>query len=107
MDIIETIATRRSLGKMRPDAPPRELIERVLEAGVHAANHHDTQPWRFFVLTNEGRSEFGEVLAAGHGVVGFGLDADDDKDGAAHGLVAFAFEERFAVLRVGLAQAPG
>ena len=40
MDIIETIATRRSLGKMRPDAPPRELIERVLEAGVHAANHH-------------------------------------------------------------------
>jgi nitroreductase len=35
----------------------------VLQAGVHAANHHDTQPWRFFVLTNEGRTEFGEVLA--------------------------------------------
>lgn len=63
MDLIETIATRRSLGKMRPDAPPRELVERVLSAGVHAPNHHDTQPWRFFVLTNEGRSDFGEVLA--------------------------------------------
>ena len=48
---------------MRQDVPPRELIERVLEAGVHAPNHHDTQPWRFFVLTREARSEFGEVLA--------------------------------------------
>jgi len=48
---------------MRPDVPPRELIERVLQAGVHAPNHHDTQPWRFFVLTSEGRSDFGEVLA--------------------------------------------
>jgi len=48
---------------MRQDVPSRELIERVLEAGVHAPNHHDTQPWRFFVLTREARSEFGEVLA--------------------------------------------
>jgi nitroreductase len=62
-DILESLASRRSLSKMRSDAPPRALIERVLQAGVHAANHHDTQPWRFFVLTNEGRSEFGEVLA--------------------------------------------
>jgi nitroreductase len=63
LNILESIAARRSLSKMRPDAPPRELVERILQAGVHAANHHDTQPWRFFVLTNEGRSEFGEVLA--------------------------------------------
>ena len=63
MDILESIAARRSLSKMRPDAPPRELIERVLQAGVHAPNHHDTQPWRFFVLTGEARSDFGEALS--------------------------------------------
>ena len=63
MDILEAIEGRRSLSKMRPDAPPRELIERVLQAGVHAPNHYDTQPWRFFVLSDEGRSEFGEALA--------------------------------------------
>jgi nitroreductase len=63
VDVLETIATRRSLGKMRPEAPPRELMERVLQAAVHAPNHHDTQPWRFFVLTGEARPEFGEVLA--------------------------------------------
>ena len=63
MDIIEAIEGRRSLSKMRPEAPPREVIERVLQAGVHAANHYDTQPWRFFVLSEQGRSEFGEALA--------------------------------------------
>jgi len=63
VDVLESIAARRSLSKMRPEAPPRELIERVLQAAVHAPNHHDTQPWRFFILTNEARSQFGEVLA--------------------------------------------
>ena len=48
---------------MRADAPPREQIEHVLQAGVHAPNHHDTQPWRFFVLTNDARAEFGDALA--------------------------------------------
>jgi nitroreductase len=63
MDALDAIATRRSRGKMRQDAPPRDLIERVLAAGVQAPNHHETQPWRFFVLTREARSEFGEALA--------------------------------------------
>lgn len=63
MDIVDSIASRRSLSKMRPEAPPRDLVERVLEAGVHAPNHHDTQPWRFFVLAGEARSQLGEVLA--------------------------------------------
>jgi len=63
VDVLDSIAARRSLGKMRPEAPPRALVERILQAGVHAPNHYDTQPWRFFVLTGEARSEFGEVLA--------------------------------------------
>jgi len=63
MDLIEAIQTRRSRGRMLPDLPPRHLVERVLEAGVHAANHHDTQPWRFWVLSGDARSEFGDVLA--------------------------------------------
>jgi nitroreductase len=63
MDVIEAIETRRSRGRMLPDAPPRELVEKVIEAGVHAANHHDTQPWRFFVLSGEARTEFGDALA--------------------------------------------
>ena len=63
MNMLEAIHSRRSRGKMRPDAPTRELIEQVLHAAVHAPNHHDTQPWRFFVLTNDARVQFGDALA--------------------------------------------
>ena len=63
MDMLDAIHSRRSRGKMRPDAPPRDLIEQVLQAAVHAPNHHDTQPWRFFVLTNDARVRFGDALA--------------------------------------------
>jgi nitroreductase len=63
VSVLDVISKRRSLGKMKPETPPRNLIEQVLAAGVHAPNHHDTQPWRFFVLTHEARDEFGEVLA--------------------------------------------
>src|SRR3954470_9454116 len=63
MDVIEAIQTRRSRGRMLPDAPPRKLVEQVIAAGVHAANHHDTQPWRFFVLSGDARLELGDALA--------------------------------------------
>ncbi|HWO73000.1 MAG TPA: nitroreductase [Dehalococcoidia bacterium] len=63
MDILEAIAARRSRGKMLPETPPRALVEKVLAAAVEAPNHHDTQPWRFFVLAGEARQEFGEALA--------------------------------------------
>jgi nitroreductase len=63
MDVIDLISGRRSRGKMLPEAPSRDLIERVLSAAVHAPNHHDTRPWRYFVLTNDARIEFGEALA--------------------------------------------
>src|SRR4051812_23335312 len=64
MDLIEAIAGRRSKGKMmREEVPPRAEVEKVLEAAVHAANHHDTQPWRFYVLSGDSRAEFGDALA--------------------------------------------
>jgi len=63
MNMLEAINARRSRGKMRPDTPPRDLIEQVLQAAVHAPNHHDTQPWRFFVLAGDARVRFGDALA--------------------------------------------
>jgi len=63
LDVLEAIAARRSRSRMLPEAPPRDLVEKVLAAAVQAPNHHDTQPWRFFVLTGKARAEFGEALA--------------------------------------------
>jgi nitroreductase len=64
VSVLDLIQSRRSRGKMLPDEPPRDVIEKVLSAAVHAPNHHDTQPWRFFVLTGAARDRLGDALAA-------------------------------------------
>jgi nitroreductase len=63
MDVLEAIRTRRSVGKVKADPVPRHLIETMLEAAIWAPNHHRTEPWRFAVLTGEGRKALGRVLA--------------------------------------------
>lgn len=63
MDVLEAIRTRRSVGKVKPDPVDKQLIEQLLEAAVWAPNHHLTEPWRFFVMTGEGRKVLGNAYA--------------------------------------------
>lgn len=63
MEIYEAIRNRRSIGKVKPDSVDRAVIEMLLEAATWAPNHHHTEPWKFFVLTGEGRRPLGSVLA--------------------------------------------
>ncbi|CAM3485840.1 MULTISPECIES: nitroreductase family protein [Paenibacillus] len=71
MNVSEAIRTRRSIGKVKPDAVPQELLERIIEAGTWAPNHKMTEPWRFFVMQGEGRdilgNALGDIQAAGAG----------------------------------------
>lgn len=60
--VLAAIMRRRSIGKMTSEVPDRRLIERMLEAGTWAPNHHLTEPWRFFVLQGEARARLGEVM---------------------------------------------
>ncbi len=64
MDVFEAIHNRHSQGIVKPDLLPRELIEKLLDAAVQAPNHYKVRPWRFVVLTGEGRNKLGEVMAA-------------------------------------------
>lgn len=64
MDVYEAIHSRQSLGKVKQDPVPRELIEKVLDAGVQAPNHYKVRPWRFVVLTGDARVRLGEIMAA-------------------------------------------
>jgi nitroreductase len=64
MDVFEAIHHRHSQGHVKPDPVPRELIETLLEAAVQAPNHYKVRPWRFVVLTGEGRNQLGDVMAA-------------------------------------------
>ncbi|CAM3167085.1 nitroreductase [Paenibacillus lupini] len=63
MHIEEAIRTRRSIGRVKKDPVDRNLIEKVLEAATWAPSHHNTQPWKFIVMTGEGRAKLGEGYA--------------------------------------------
>ena len=62
MELFEAIKTRRSIGKVKQDPIPRELLEQVIEAGTWAPCHHRTEPWRFIVLEGEGRNKLRDAL---------------------------------------------
>jgi nitroreductase len=64
MDVFEAIQSRRTIGKVTDDKVDRQLIEKILEAGIWAPNHFRTEPWKFYVLTGEGRRPLGHVLAS-------------------------------------------
>jgi nitroreductase len=65
MDVFEAIRTRRSIGAVSQELPPREVIEEILEAATWAPNHRLTEPWRFIVLAGSAREDFGEAIARG------------------------------------------
>ncbi len=49
-DLFDIIQTTRAMRRLKPDPVPDELIRKVLEAGVCAANGGNTQRWRFLVI---------------------------------------------------------
>jgi len=63
MDVIEAIHSRHSIKKVKQDPVSRELIEKLLSAAAQAPNHHCVRPWRFVVLTGDGRKRLGDVMA--------------------------------------------
>jgi nitroreductase len=64
MELFEAIHGRTTVSKVKQDALPRETIEKLLSAGAQAPNHHKVRPWRFVVLTGDGRKKLGEVMSA-------------------------------------------
>ncbi|XEC93796.1 nitroreductase [Paenibacillus tarimensis] len=63
MDVEEAIRTRRSIGKVKPDAVDKTLIQNLLDAATWAPCHYHTEPWKFIVMMGEGRSKLGEGYA--------------------------------------------
>lgn len=61
--VLEALRKRRSIGKMTGHVPDQDLIRQIIEAATWAPNHHLTEPWRFFVLQGEARSDLGKVMA--------------------------------------------
>ena len=51
MDAMEAILTRRSTRRMKPDLPPRALVEQVIEAGRAAPSGSNSQTTHLIVIT--------------------------------------------------------
>jgi nitroreductase len=63
LDVTHAIKTRQSVGRVRQDPVPEDLIRLILESAVHAPNHKITEPWHFHVFTGKGRGKLARARA--------------------------------------------
>ncbi len=63
--ILKTIKERRSVfpAQYTSDKVTKEQINQLLEAANWAPSHRKTEPWRFYVITDDKLSELGDFLA--------------------------------------------
>ena len=80
--LMDTILSRRSIRRYRPDPVPQSLIETVLTAATWAASAHNRQPWRFCVIQS---AEHRERLAR---AMGDRLRRDLEADGTSEEVIA-------------------
>lgn len=52
------VKSRQSIRKYRPESPPREALERILGAALHAPSGKNRQNWRFFVVQGAKRDQY-------------------------------------------------
>jgi nitroreductase len=52
------LQARRSIRKFKPEIPPRETLDRILNAAMEAPSGKNRQNWRFFVLTGAKRDAY-------------------------------------------------
>jgi nitroreductase len=60
MDLYEAIMNRRSHRFFKPEMPPREKLEKVVNAALWAPSGTNAQPWEITVLAGRFRDEFVE-----------------------------------------------
>jgi nitroreductase len=66
MDVFEAIAARKSVRSYRPDPVPKEVVERIVDAGRQAPSGNNIQPWEFVVVTDAGmRQQLAQICTAG------------------------------------------
>ena len=54
VSVYQAIHDRRMNNEFSEEVPPRDALQRMLDAAVWAPNHRLTNPWRFFVLEKGG-----------------------------------------------------
>jgi nitroreductase len=83
MDVDEAIRSRRTLKAYTDDPVPRALVGELLDLAVLAPNHHDTEPWRFWVVGRKTLEALSDAtgdrkLLRSHTAVVVGVRQDSD-----------------------------
>lgn len=75
--LADLLDERWSCRAFRPDAVPRETIERLLELAQRAPSWCNTQPWQVLLTTGEGTERFRQAMSgwAENGSGGFDIPA--------------------------------
>jgi nitroreductase len=64
-DIFEVMSTMRAMRRLKPDAVPNELINKILQAAQWAPSGGNSQRWRFLVTrTPRSRRRFRSTISA-------------------------------------------
>lgn len=66
MDVLEALATRRSMRGFRPDPVPRATVEAILRAASRAPSGSNIQPWRVRVTVGAEKAALSRALRAAH-----------------------------------------
>jgi nitroreductase len=53
VEVEDAIRTRRTMKSFTPEAVGDDVVRELLELAVLAPNHHETEPWRFWVVGTE------------------------------------------------------
>ncbi|MFI9819133.1 nitroreductase [Streptomyces sp. NPDC052013] len=64
METLETVLTRRSVGRLTEPAPDDGELLALVEAAMTAPDHGRLLPWRLITLRGEERAELGRTFAA-------------------------------------------
>lgn len=62
MDALELLVNRRSASRLAAPAPAGDALENIIRAGLRAPDHGTLTPWQFFIIEDEGRDRFSELL---------------------------------------------
>jgi len=62
MDIMEAIKNRKSIRVYSPEPVSKETVHQLLEAAMMAPSGSNTQPWKFYIVGGEKKTELDEIL---------------------------------------------
>lgn len=57
-EFYKLIESRKSIRQFKSQVPDKEVLNRILLAGMHAPSGKNRQNWRFFVVTGKKRDEY-------------------------------------------------